>query len=487
VIARPHLLAEQAFSRAAGAPLVDGNWVRVQCDAAESYPAWLEAIDRAERWIHFECYIIHADDTGQRFADALTAKARSGVGVRIVYDWLGALGTSPGRFWRQLRRAGCDVRRFNPPNITSPLGWLSRDHRKMLAVDGRVAFVTGLCVGDAWTGNPSKDLEPWRDTGVEIRGPAVADVETAFRTVWATMGPPLPEAEGVDREAIPESGEVGLRVIATEPATAGLFRLDHLVAALARHHLWITDAYFVPTPPYVQALTAAAGDGVDVRLLVPGGSDLPLVKPLTQAGYRTLLEGGVRIFEWNGSMVHAKTAVADARWSRIGSSNINLQSWLGNWELDVAIEDEGIGRTMGEIYERDLERSTEVVLENRRLRRAASARRVGRRRRGSATRAAAGGALRMGSTFGAALTERRPLGPAEAWTLLYGALLLGTLGFVGIMWPRGLAWPLGVLALWLAASWLLGAARLWVARRHATREKGRASRKPAPGGGGDPL
>jgi cardiolipin synthase A/B len=465
---RSHLLADQAFSRAAGAPLVEGNAVVVQCDAVESYPAWLDAIARAERWVHFECYIIHADATGRRFADALIAKAGEGVPVRVLYDWMGALGASPACFWRRLRHAGVEVRAFNPPRIESPLGWLSRDHRKMLGVDGGVTFVTGLCVGDAWTGNPAKNLDPWRDTGVELRGPAVVDVEAAFAAVWASSGAPLPDCERPSHGAIAEAGDVAVRVIATEPAEAAVLRLDQLVAALARTRLWITDAYFVPTPLYIQALTAAATDGVDVRLLLPGGSDLPLVKPLSQAGYRTLLEGGVRIFEWNGSMVHAKTAVADGRWSRIGSSNLNVQSWLGNWELDVAIENDVIGQRMEEIYARDLKRCTEIVLDERQLRiaradHAPAMRR--RRRRGSGARAAKAGALRMANTFSAALTRRRGLGPAEAWTLLYGALLLGGLGVVGLTWPKVIAWPLGIFALWLALSWLLQAMRLRKGKR----------------------
>lgn len=458
-VARSYLLADQAFSRAAGAPLVDGNAVAIQRDAEESYPAWLRAIDAAKRWIHFECYIIHGDHSGQRFAEALIAKAREGVRVRVLYDWLGAIGATPPSYWRRLRAEGIDVRAFNPPRIDSPLGWLSRDHRKMLAVDGRIAFVTGLCVGDAWVGNPARQIDPWRDTGVQLEGPAVAEVEAAFRSVWATTGTPLPDDERIAPGELEPAGDVAVRVIATEPAVAGMLRVDTLVAAIARKRLWITDAYFVPTPPYLQALVAAAGDGVDVRLLVPGGSDLPLVKPLTQTGYRALLEGGVRVFEWNGSMVHAKTAVADGRWARVGSSNLNVQSWLGNWELDVAIEDDGIAEAMEAMFEQDLEHSTEIVLSDRHQ----PVPRAERRRRtrpGSGSRAAKAGALRMGSTFGAALTRKRALGAAEAWTLLYGALLVGALGIVGLKWPKGLAWPLGVFALWLSLSWLLQAYKL---------------------------
>jgi cardiolipin synthase len=188
VIAQLRALADQAFSRAAGAPLIPGNRVRVLRDATENYPAWLDAIESANRHIHFESYVIHADDVGQQFADALAAKARQGVRVRLIYDWLGALGAASFRFWKPLRHAGVEVRRFNPPTLDSPFGWLSRDHRKMLSVDGRIAFVTGLCVGRDWTGDPGRNIEPWRDTGVVIEGPAVVDIEQAFATMWQPWG-----------------------------------------------------------------------------------------------------------------------------------------------------------------------------------------------------------------------------------------------------------------------------------------------------------
>ena len=465
------LVADQAFSRAAGAPLVEGNRVTLLRDAQENFPAWLDAINSAERWVHFESYILRDDISGREFAAAMTAAARRGVKVRVMYDWLGAATATPWMFWERLRRAGVTVRAFNQPRLDSPLGWLSRDHRKMLAVDGRVGFVTGLCVGDMWWGRErNKGLDPWRDTGVGVWGPAVADIEQAFAEIWAAAGPALPDEEIPGDGASAPAGTTSLRVISTKPSTAGLFRLDQLVAALARERLWITDAYFVGASPYIQALIAAASDGVDVRLLVPGsGSDLPIVQRLTQAGYRTLLEAGVRIFEWNGTMVHAKTAVADGRWARVGSTNLNVQSWLGNWELDVAVEDEPFARQMEAMFEQDLQNATEVViLEHGRPAAAGDARtRPPRSRRTGSVRtrrAAAAGALRMGQTFGAAITARRALGAAEAVTLIWGIGFVAALGFVGFKWPRALAYPLGVLLIWLALSWTLQAIRLWPLR-----------------------
>lgn len=175
----PRMLAEQVFSRTAGAPLVPGNRVRLLKDSTENYPAWIEALESAKKFIHFESYIIYGDDVGRRFAEILSAKAEQGVKVRVLYDWLGGLGKASRRFWRRLRQAGVEVRCFNPPRPESPLGWVSRDHRKMIGVDGRIAYITGLCVGRKWVGEPERNIPPWRDTGIEIRGPAVADAETA--------------------------------------------------------------------------------------------------------------------------------------------------------------------------------------------------------------------------------------------------------------------------------------------------------------------
>ncbi len=260
------LIADQAFSRAAGASLVEGNRVKLLCDAEENYPAWLEAINAAERWVHFETYILRDDTSGREFGAALSAAAKRGVKVRLIYDWLGALSATPWMFWERLRRAGVDVRAFNQPRLDSPLGWMARDHRKMLSVDGRVGFVTGLCVADMWWGRERyKGLDPWRDTGVAIWGPAVADIEQAFAEVWAATGRALPDEEVPADGTIAPAGTTALRVIGTKPSTAGLFRLDQLVAAVARERLWITDAYFVGASPYIQALIAAAADGVDVR------------------------------------------------------------------------------------------------------------------------------------------------------------------------------------------------------------------------------
>src|SRR5262249_26558951 len=258
-------------------------------------------------------------------AGLFAEKARQGVKVRVVYDWAGAVGNASWRFWREMRANGIDVRCFNPPRIDSPLAWINRDHRKMIGVDGRLAFITGLCVGQRWVGYPERGIDPWRDTGVEIEGKAVLEVERAFADVWAVTGAPLPGRE-TPADRVTEAGDVSIRIVDTVPNRGGIYRVDQLIATMARKSIWLSDAYFIGTSSYVQALAAAASSGVDVRMLIPGASDVPVSRALARAGLRPLLEAGVRVFEWNGSMMHAKTAVADGEWARVGSTNLNLTS-----------------------------------------------------------------------------------------------------------------------------------------------------------------
>lgn len=457
-------LADQAFSRAAGAPLIGGNSVRLLIDAKENYPAWLEAIANAQRYIHFESYIIHEDKMGWTFADALIAKAREGVRVRVIYDWLGGFGKASRTFWNYLRAGGVEVRCYNAPRLDSPFGWLSRDHRKTITVDGEIGFVTGLCIGRMWVGDPEKGLEPWRDTGIEVRGPSVVNIDQAFARIWDVIGDQLPADEITRFDSEATTGDVALRVVPSEPASAVMLRVDQLIATLARKRLWLTDAYYAGTTLYVQALRAAAKDGVDVRLLVPSASDIPILKPLSRSGYRPLLDAGVRLFEWNGTMLHAKTAVADGTWARVGSTNLNLASWYGNLELDVVVEDVQFAKEMEETYLRDLENSTEIVLDARRKVRAPkrpAKRRPAMTSGGGTGGRAAAGAIRIGNAVGAAFTNRRVLEPVEGRLMILVGLLLLSLAVIGWFFPRGLAYPLVFLLAWSALALIYRGYKLW--------------------------
>lgn len=462
-------LVRRAFARAAGVPFSEGNAVELLLDAKENYPAWNDAIEHAERWIHLEMYIIHADPVGRALADLLIRKAKEGVRVRLLYDWWGSLGSTVRGFWRRLRRGGVEVRCFNPHRLSNALSWASRDHRKLLVVDGRIAFVSGLCVGRDWEGDPERGVPPWRDSGVAIRGPAVAELERAFLDMWKLEGASVEEREEGTCEAAP-AGERAVGVVASSPEMTRLLRLDLFWAAVARERLWIADAYFMAIPTYLGALQSAAEDGVDVRLLVPSASDIQLIAAFSRTQYRPLLDSGVRVFEWKGPMMHAKTAVVDGLWSRVGSSNLNLASWLGNWELDVSIEDEAFGAWMESAYLDDLENSIEIVLAHRRRVRPAERREGPGGRghaRGSAGRAAAA-ALSLGKSFGAAITERGVARDEARAFAGFGLILLLSAAAIA-KWPSILSYTTAVVTGYLGGALLLRALRLWIRHRRRAR------------------
>ena len=468
-VAPLRLLADQAFSRAAGAPLIPGNDVRLLKNAAENYPAWIDAIRSARKTVHVEMYILHADKVGYEFAELLEEKARVGVQVRLIYDWFGARGAASFLFWRRLRKAGVEVNCFNPPRLDDPIELLRRDHRKTIVVDGHIGFVSGLCVGQSWVGDPARGIKPWRDTGVRIEGPAVLDLDHAFVRMWRLLAPQTVMDPQMPGDVLASrAGDVALRIVASEPSMAGLYRLDLLIAALARKSIWLTDAYYLGAPSYVQSLRAAAFDGVDVRLLVPRTSDIPVVRALSRVGYRPLLEAGVRIFEWNGAMLHAKTAVADGRWSRVGSTNLNLASWMTNYELDVVVEDEVFAQEMKEMYFDDLAHSTEIVLSKGTKVRPKEPRKIEDRPRGSARGSAgraATGVLAFGSTIGAAIATPRLLGPAEAPILTTMALTLLLVVALAVLWPHSISITVAICCGWAAVTLLIKAFRLRFPRK----------------------
>ncbi|MFL5163021.1 MAG: phospholipase D-like domain-containing protein, partial [Microvirga sp.] len=179
------LRLERGFARIADSDLRHGNAVALLRDSRENYPAWLEAIRSAQTVVHFENFIIADDDTGRQFAEALMERARAGVRVRVLYDWLGSSMRALPHYWRRLREAGVEARVFNPPRLTDPF-WVRRNHRKLITVDGRIAFVSGLCISDSWVGK--NGTEPWRDTGLSLQGPVVADLDATFAESWVLAG-----------------------------------------------------------------------------------------------------------------------------------------------------------------------------------------------------------------------------------------------------------------------------------------------------------
>lgn len=465
--------AERAMVRASDAEIVRGNSARVLPEGPDALNAWMREIEGAREWIHLENYIVRNDGIGRTFRDLLADRAQAGVRVRVLYDWLGCWAT-PASFWKPLRAAGGDVRAFSPPKPTEPLRLLRRDHRKVVVVDGRYASVGGMCIGDEWMGEPERSIPPWRDTGAEIRGPAAAVIDRAFARAWREAGPMLPLDEIPDPHRTARAGDVPVRVVEGEPGRSRIYRLSQFVAVGVEQRLWITDPYFVTPPAMTEALAAAARDGVDVRILVPAYNNWPVIGGFSRAGYRPLLEAGVRLFEWEGPMIHAKTAVADGVWTRIGSSNLNLASLLSNWELDLAILDREVGSQMEDIFLRDLASSVEIRLPPRGSdagRRALvrkpvegtgedddpstaadiAAAREARRlaRRGGRLGRVLNRISRAAIVLGRALLGQRNVGTEDtAWMVTIAIVLLATAA-AGFMLPRVLAWPLAFLFVWI--------------------------------------
>lgn len=354
----------RALDRAAAARAIPGNAVTHLTDGPEAFAAMLRLIESARRWIHFENYIIRDDDTGRAFAAQLRRAAGRSVRVRVLYDHFGCRGTSRA-FWRRLREAGVAVQTFNPVNPFRPLRSVRRDHRKYVSADGTGAVVGGICIGDEWAGSAARGHAAWRDTAVEVCGPAVPALELSFLRLWHRREGGV----GASTESVPARPEACggalVRVVDGIPGRLRLYRTMELLFAGAAERLWLTDAYLVAPTPLYRSLIDAARDGADVRVLVPGVTDIPTIRALTRVGYRELLEAGARIWEYRGPMLHAKTAIADDIWFKVGSSNLNPSSLLGNYELDLLIEDRDLAAAAAQQFRRDLADAVEIVLRPR--------------------------------------------------------------------------------------------------------------------------
>jgi cardiolipin synthase A/B len=463
---QPALAAlQRAFSRAAGSAVIPGNRVDLLIDGPATYSAMFALIEGAERRIHLENYIIHGDRCGQAFAERLIERARAGVTVRVMYDWIGSIATA-GRFWRSLQAAGIDVRAFGTFRAADPLLLFARDHRKVLVVDGEHAVTGGLCIGNEWLGDPAKHRQPWRDTAISLHGPAAAELDTAFMRAWTFNGGRAADdtVELGGRAAAP-AGKLDVRVVATEPGRERGFRSIDLLLGVSASRIWVTEAYLSAPQRMYQAFKDAARDGADVRLLLPGSSDIRAVRNLSRVGYRGLLRAGVRIWEWGGPMLHAKTIVADGRWVRVGSSNLNPSSLLANWEIDVFAYGETLAHQMEQQFLKDLAASSEVLLRARRIPTV-----MGREVYPALSRQAPLDAIR--ERHSPSLRERRIRAIVVLGSVIQGAraaifgplaLILLAAAVLFAVFPKPMAWTSAVL------SAVFGAAMLVRAIGHRTR------------------
>ncbi len=357
----------RALWRVAAADVSSGNAVKLFDTGAETFDAMIATIDGARRSVELETYILKSDTVGMRFSAALMAAAARGVRVRLLADWLGARGIRSSYF-SQLRKAGVDVRVFNRPGWRRWLGIVPRDHRKLLVADRAIGLTGGFGIGDEWrTGLLLKRRSPWRDTCVRIEGPAALDMERAFDVLWDRAVGKRPSrawrrltrpSRGTWLDTNSPSSLVG--IVVGDPGRLRIGRAFHVQAAAAQRSIWLASAYFVPSFAETEALAGAARDGVDVRLLVPSKYDHPWIRGLTTRFYKRLLRNGVRIWEWQGEMMHAKTTVIDGRWVRVGSTDFNPLGIAINFELDAIIEDADVGAEAEAMFLRDLAGSREI-------------------------------------------------------------------------------------------------------------------------------
>ncbi len=366
-----HLKHEEAI---VGAPLVVGNKVVLLQDGPATYRAMLAAIRGATDHINMETYIIEDDEAGNRFVDALVAKQAQGVQVNLIYDAVGSLGT-PADFFKRLADSGARILEFNPVNpLTARKGWEvnQRDHRKLLIVDGRVAFIGGINISSVYSGGSSGGRSrgrpdggaPWRDTDLQMEGPVVAEFQKLFLATWEKQkGKAL-----APRRYLPQLASQGnevVRAIGSSPDDAESLFYATLLSAIgsAETRVHLTNAYFVPDPQLLAALKAAVQRGVDVKIILPGKSDSWLVFNAGRAYYADLLRGGVKIYERQVALLHSKTALIDGVWSTIGSTNLDRRSFLHNDEINAVVLGQAFGAQMEAVFDKDLAASDPISLE----------------------------------------------------------------------------------------------------------------------------
>lgn len=368
-ILQQHVGLEQAI---VGTPLTAGNSVRLLQDGAATYRAMFAAIDAATDHINLESYIIEDDAIGRQFSELLLQKRSQGVHINLVYDSVGSMGT-PEAFFDHLRAGGVQVLEFNPVNpLSVRKEWLvnNRDHRKLLVIDGRTAFVGGINFSRAHSGGSfARRKAPnvrsaWRDTHLRIEGPVVAEFQNLFMQTWAKQrGVPLPAANYFPA-LVAKGGEM-VRAIGSTPDDPHSLIYLTLISAISRSevNVYLTNAYFVPDPQLLDALTDAARRGVDVRLVLPGHSDSGTAFHAGRSHYSELLRAGVKIHERRGAMLHAKSATIDGVWSAVGSTNLDWRSFLHNDEIDAAILGREFAGQMQAAFGADLEASEAMDLE----------------------------------------------------------------------------------------------------------------------------
>ena len=357
-----------AFMRALGgsasADVIGGNTITVLQNGIEIFPALLEAIASAQHSVHFSTFIYSSGHIPREFADAFSAAAKRGVEVRMVFDKSGSKMVS-AELMSQMRKAGCKIKWFRPIQWYSWAKYNHRTHRKLLIIDGTLAFTGGVGIADEWAGDGDSPAH-WRDTHVGILGPAVASVQAAFVDNWNEATGELP----IDEKYFPRltpAGETSICGIQSNPvfgASAAQRSMAVLIAGASKR-LWIANAYFVPPKPFVQTLRDAKARGVDVKILLPGRyHDQPAVRRASRRTWGPLLESGVELYEYGPTMIHCKIVIVDSTVTSIGSINFDPRSFALNAEYGIVALDGALAKQMEDAFVEDLRFSRRVTAED---------------------------------------------------------------------------------------------------------------------------
>ena len=342
---------------------IGGNKIELLQNGDQYFPAMLEAIRGAQQTVNFAAYIVKSDGVGHQFRDALIERARAGIEVRVLLDGIGSGWSLDNSDVRMMTDGGVKFAYYHPVHSWRMDRTNRRSHRRILVIDGKVAFTGGAAFSDKWSGN-AQDKDHWRDTHARLEGPIVNAMQAAFQSHWVkTYGEVLTGA--AQFPPLPPAGPLQAQIVESKSFSSAPVPMVQAVSfASATKRIWITNPYCTPTEDQVSLLIDAVRRGVDVRLLLPGPhNDQPLTQSAGRTAYGRMLEGGVKIFEYQPTMIHSKTMVVDGLFSMIGSSNLDPRSSEINEEIDVVVYDPGFGRQMEEAFEKDLAVSREYTFD----------------------------------------------------------------------------------------------------------------------------
>jgi cardiolipin synthase len=357
-------VADPQFLRAMGVllgpALVDGNHVETLVNGDRIFPAMLQAIRSASKTITFETYIYWSGDIGREFADALAERARRGVKVKVILDWVGSQKMDQDSL-REMREAGVEVGRYHPPRWYTINRLNNRTHRKLLVVDGKIGFTGGVGIADKWKGN-AQDADHWRDTHYRVEGPVVAQMQAAFADNWTKITGKVPHTADYFPPQKPAGRELAQVFQSSVEGGAESMHLMYLLSiAAAARSIDLSMAYFVPDDVARKALLEALRRGVKMRIIVPGPiRDAAIVSDASRDGWGELLKNGAEMYEYQPTMYHCKMLVVDELWTSVGSTNFDNRSFRLNDEANLNVHDHNFARRQTALFNDDLKRSRRV-------------------------------------------------------------------------------------------------------------------------------